>query len=1126
MFSTMLSFALPVALSAASLTAPFEDGYQQIYRLDGLGANHELGIRTATGDWNGDGHLDVASAAWGGEENVGLIHVIYATEGFPGVLETATLHGMNRGDRAGFAIWGNGDINGDEIDDLLVGCHLRPAPSTTLVFFGNPDGMSESADMVLYGELPRDYFGYSVCTFDANRDGWLDIIVGADDDGNRLCGSVSIFYGGPLLDDQRDALVMGHWKVTHNTGSMLAPLGDIDGDLHPELLIGDHDILTTYTDGRGRAFLTTGSDETGTLVLNHLLPGDQVDGRFSWGITGIGDWDLDGLSDFAISTPRYSVNNQKIGAAGRIVVHHGDSPFDPEPWDVLNGTERAGRFGEALWGWADVTMDGINDLIVTEPGFDNRRGRFTVFMGAPGVSLITADTVVVEGSTEMSEWGVSVVGGLDLDLDGRPEIAVGAPKDSRAFNDAGALEIWEWTPGGGEEEAVTKNAIVVFLGGIRELECLEGEEFGACRRIGTKLLPRGVHVKNFINSGRTGQQSGRAMVACGTRLSFRGGPNSPDQPSLVQQWRELTGAPAEAAWVIGANNEASVDDGLHPLYAGRELGPVEEYGYSDVGAAQRLLQVVQQHRPRLAFLVFQEPDGEAQYSNHPWRDYRKAIDVVDSLAWEIERTVRGIPGYGAQTAIFYTDYHGRNSDDNGGFEWHGDSCTGCRNITFVATGPEFPAGVETNEEADLIDLHATLAAILGVPVPRADGRVMEEIFLPGRSPKQPDLVPVQANGINSQTPPGLDATRITNSALHSRMPDVHRIGADYYLTWSEAHPGFDGHAWDLLSVQSDDRGTSWSAPTVILAASDTLRPWKSSLAGDEEEGLLIGTSALEWRPFPVEKSWDWRVLGFRIPAGTPDVEALAVPRSTYAAVNRRPALCGRDESVLHVSNDSFYKRHNISWTPTPREVISWSNNYNWSDFGYPDQVVVTMDNQGPVALESLRAGNRGILHATRQDGKKWVDLSYIFATRQQAALQPAVGAAGDRVIALWIDDRDGVNNWQLRSAYTDAAPGDWSEGVLVAPGTGPAWNPDIWVEEGLCIAVWEDYASGSPRILLNRSSDGGETWGSPQTMTTQEARTPRIAADPEGALVVWEQFNQGESNIFTKRISFTQEALN
>ncbi|MGH9893463.1 MAG: integrin alpha, partial [bacterium] len=179
------------------------------FRLSGVAARDESGSAVSTaGDVNGDGVDDVLIGAPNADPNGGYSGASYVVFGGAGVgsggkLELSTLDGTNgfrlsgvaAGDASGVAVSTAGDVNGDGVDDLLIG-----AP------FTNPNGINSGATYVVFGgagvgaggklELSAlngtngfrlsgvaasDYSGVAVSTAgDVNGDGVDDLLIGAD----------------------------------------------------------------------------------------------------------------------------------------------------------------------------------------------------------------------------------------------------------------------------------------------------------------------------------------------------------------------------------------------------------------------------------------------------------------------------------------------------------------------------------------------------------------------------------------------------------------------------------------------------------------------------------------------------------------------------------------------------------------------------------------------------------------------------------------------------------------------------------------------------------------------------------------------------------------------------------
>ena len=102
----------------------------------------------------------------------------------------------------------SGDINGDQINDLLVGAvsaleGLATKSGRTYLFYGRADTLStltmaDQADVQIYGAAVKDYIGRTHAAADINADGKADILIGggyANVQGYVDVGSTFLFFG-------------------------------------------------------------------------------------------------------------------------------------------------------------------------------------------------------------------------------------------------------------------------------------------------------------------------------------------------------------------------------------------------------------------------------------------------------------------------------------------------------------------------------------------------------------------------------------------------------------------------------------------------------------------------------------------------------------------------------------------------------------------------------------------------------------------------------------------------------------------------------------------------------------------------------------------------------------------
>ncbi len=405
-------------------------------------------VMAGVGDVNGDGYDDLLIGV-SNEGAAGAAYLIYGPA--PGTLVLAdadvTLVGEGEGDRAGYAVAGGGDINGDGFDDFVIGADLEDtagggAGAVYVVYGPPPNGVLSLADAgaKLTGEYWGNGAGAAVAVAgDINADGYADLLVGAPrkdrGDGFYYSAGTAYLLYGPLWGlqslSEADA-IFARDSAADNTGASVSAAGDMNGDGYDDLLIAAPQ-MDQYGLNRGRVYLFHGPVQ-GSVDLSTAdaqLYGEANEDYAGWSISGGGDLNGDVVPDIVVGAPGNDKGGEHAGAVyivyGPIAGEHSLADADVEI--IGDPDQRAGR-RVAIVG--DINGDGLDDLLVSsgiEPGCYRRSHLF--FGPASAARFSDADWVLVGPGDSSGDYGISGAG--DINGDGVADMTVGMPKDAGAI---------------------------------------------------------------------------------------------------------------------------------------------------------------------------------------------------------------------------------------------------------------------------------------------------------------------------------------------------------------------------------------------------------------------------------------------------------------------------------------------------------------------------------------------------------------------------------------------------------------------------------------------------------------------------------------------------------------------
>jgi hypothetical protein len=394
--------------------------------IDGEGfvAHFSDGLDAA--DVNGDGDHDILVGASQASQQSGRAYVFF---GGPTLDTTAdlVLEGSNPGDWFGRFVSGGGDLDGDGFNDLAVGAPGLSAgtPGRVYVYSGGPT-IDSVPHLVLDGEALGDHFGWhgALGHQDVTGDGAPDLAVGAwgNSVGGSNLGRAYAFSGGLALDRIADVVVTGEPVAIENLGISVSIVGDVNADGFPDYMSGATSYEATADNHPGHVLIYFGGPGF-DAVADLRLSGENDGDRFGYRCAPAGDVNGDGYRDIVVG----AYQNDAAGPnSGRAYIHFGGPALDVLSDLVLTGELAGDEFGIDVAGIGDVNDDGHDDILVGarfNAAGGQEAGRAYVYFGGPTLDD-TAD-LTLNAHEAGERFGFTVSGG-DVNGDGTSDFAVGA----------------------------------------------------------------------------------------------------------------------------------------------------------------------------------------------------------------------------------------------------------------------------------------------------------------------------------------------------------------------------------------------------------------------------------------------------------------------------------------------------------------------------------------------------------------------------------------------------------------------------------------------------------------------------------------------------------------------------
>jgi Ca2+-binding RTX toxin-like protein len=389
-------------------------------------------------------------------------------------------------DHLGRSVSGAGDINGDGIDDLIVGAPLGDngglSAGEAYVIFGKAGATRGTIDLttltasdgfIIQGDAAGDRAGRRVSSAgDINGDGFDDFLIGAIYASPNSNGRTYVIFGKE--GETRANIDLSSLSATDGFfiqgaygydqfGISVSAAGDVNGDGIDDLIIGAprNDIYgSPYAAGAtyviyGKSGPTRADIQVNPFALGDgfAILGDATNDAAGYSVSSAGDVNGDGIGDLIVGAYTGDNGGSNAGEAYVIFGKEGTSRalidltnLSASDGFIIIGDVAGDLLGNSVSGGGDVNGNGYDDLIIGAPFGDDggdRCGEVYVIFGRAGSvranidlsNLAQGDGLIIVGDLTMDTFGYSVSTAGDVNGDGLADILVGAP----LADDHGAL---------------------------------------------------------------------------------------------------------------------------------------------------------------------------------------------------------------------------------------------------------------------------------------------------------------------------------------------------------------------------------------------------------------------------------------------------------------------------------------------------------------------------------------------------------------------------------------------------------------------------------------------------------------------------------------------------------------
>ena len=169
-------------------------------------------------------------------------------------------------------------------------------------------------------------------------------------------------------------------------------------------------------------------------------------------------------------------------------------------------------------------------------------------------------------------------------------------------------------------------------------------------------------------------------------------------------------------------------------------------------------------------------------------------------------------------------------------------------------------------------------------------------------------------------------------------------------------------------------------------------------------------------------------------------------------------------------------------------------------------------------------GNFDIFIAKSTDGGETFSTPENISNNDGVSTFPRIAVNENNVYVVWQDGTDTPGSREIFIAKSINSGETFSSPENISNNKGLSLSPQIAISDDNVYVVWSDDTDGFDKIFLSKSTDGEETFSTPENISDQKlesdtsfAYQPSITVNENNVYVVWHEDPQGERSIFISK---------